>query len=315
MITSLRMFHRYLTMTYPKIPDATLHIRSSKTAKKLPTYFNVADIERLLDSFQDSDMDIFHKALLEVLYGCGLRVSELTHLRLNMTHLEQGFLKVLGKGEKERMVPMHQRSVHALQQYLEFVRPQWVKQRSPFVFLNSRGQNVSRQYVHNLIKSKLTALGLDERLSAHSFRHSFATHLLDQRRKTTMKTYKRVFAIVVDSLGVGAAPNAKAYGDEGCDTLGHIAMHMENFHIPNLAKLGLANLHPMQHVASVQEPMGYYTKMIERSVGKDTMTGHWEMMGLYIDTPFQTFTESGFPKELLDELSKRTGHKWYRNFR
>ena len=60
-----------------------------------------------------------------------------------------------------------------------------------------------------------------------------------------MKTYKRVFAIVVDSLGVGAAPNAKAYGDEGCDTLGHIAMHMENFHIPNLAKLGLANLHPM----------------------------------------------------------------------
>ena len=179
MITSLRMFHRYLTMTYPKIPDATLHIYSSKTAKKLPTYFNVADIERLLDSFQDSDMDIFHKALLEVLYGCGLRVSELTHLRLNMTHLEQGFLKVLGKGEKERMVPMHQRSVHALQQYLEFVRPQWVKQRSPFVFLNSRGQNISRQYVHNLIKSKLTALGLDERLSAHSFRHSFATHLLD----------------------------------------------------------------------------------------------------------------------------------------
>ena len=76
-----------------------------------------------------------------------MRVSELTHLRLNMTHLEQGFLKVLGKGEKERMVPMHQRSVHALQQYLEFVRPQWVKQRSPFVFLNSRGQNVSRQYV------------------------------------------------------------------------------------------------------------------------------------------------------------------------
>lgn len=114
-----------------------------------------------------------------------------------------------------------------------------------------------------------------------------------------MKTYKRVFAIVVDSLGVGAAPNAKAYGDEGCDTLGHIAMHMENFHIPNLAKLGLANLHPMQHVASVQEPMGYYTKMIERSVGKDTMTGHWEMMGLYIDTPFKHLQKVAFLRSCL----------------
>lgn len=179
MITSLRMFHRYLTMTYPKIADPTLHLRSSKNQKRLPTYFNITDIERLLDSFQDSDMDIFHKALLEVLYGCGLRVSELTHLRLNMTHLEQGFIKVLGKGDKERMVPMHQRSIKALSQYLTLVRPQWIKRRSPFVFINSRGQNVSRQYVHNLIKEKLMELGLNTQLSAHSFRHSFATHLLD----------------------------------------------------------------------------------------------------------------------------------------
>ena len=97
-----------------------------------------------------------------------------------------------------------------------------------------------------------------------------------------MKTYKRVFAIVVDSLGVGAAPNAKAYGDEGCDTLGHIAMHMENFHIPNLAKLGLANLHPMQHVASVQEPMGYYTKMIDdRSLGNDGVIYRHTISNIY----------------------------------
>lgn len=124
-----------------------------------------------------------------------------------------------------------------------------------------------------------------------------------------MKKYKRVFTIVIDSLGVGAAPNAKEYGDEGSDTLGHIDEKMESFHIPNLAKLGLANLHPLKHVEAVKEPLGYYTKMQEASVGKDTMTGHWEMMGLYITTPFQTFTETGFPKELLDELSRRTGRK------
>lgn len=121
--------------------------------------------------------------------------------------------------------------------------------------------------------------------------------------------YKRIFTIVIDSLGVGAAPNASEYDDEGCDTLGHIDEQMASFTIPNLVKLGLANLHPLQHAAPTTQPLGYYTKLIEASVGKDTMTGHWEMMGLHITTPFQTFTETGFPQELLDELTKRTGHK------
>ncbi|MEJ8738406.1 phosphopentomutase [Erysipelotrichaceae bacterium HCN-30851] len=119
--------------------------------------------------------------------------------------------------------------------------------------------------------------------------------------------YKRIFTIVIDSLGVGAMPNAAEYDDEGCDTLGHIDEHMPNFQIPNLAKLGLANLHPLTHVEAVKEPMAYYTKMLEASVGKDTMTGHWEMMGLHITKPFKTFTDTGFPKELIDELEKRTG--------
>ena len=119
--------------------------------------------------------------------------------------------------------------------------------------------------------------------------------------------YKRIFTIVIDSLGVGAMPNAAQYDDEGCDTLGHIDENMPNFQIPNLAKLGLANLHPLTHVEAVKEPMAYYTKMLEASVGKDTMTGHWEMMGLHITKPFKTFTDTGFPKELIDELEKRTG--------
>ena len=122
-----------------------------------------------------------------------------------------------------------------------------------------------------------------------------------------MKPYKRIFTIVIDSLGVGAMPNAAEYDDEGCDTLGHIDASMPKFHIPNLAKLGLANLHLLKHVAPAAEPLGYYTKLLEASVGKDTMTGHWEMMGLHITTPFKTFTETGFPQDLIDELEKRTG--------
>lgn len=122
-----------------------------------------------------------------------------------------------------------------------------------------------------------------------------------------MSRFKRIFTIVIDSLGVGALDDAAAYGDAGTDTLGHIAASVENFHIPNLQKLGMANLHSLAGVAPVEKPLAYYMKMKEASVGKDTMTGHWEMMGLHVTTPFRTFTETGFPQELLDELSKRTG--------
>lgn len=122
-----------------------------------------------------------------------------------------------------------------------------------------------------------------------------------------MSKYKRIFTVVMDSLGVGAMPDAADYGDVGTDTLGHISQSRETFEIPNLQKLGMANLHPLKQVEAVENPMGYYTNLRETSVGKDTMTGHWEMMGLRITTPFKTFTETGFPKELLDELSERTG--------
>ena len=121
------------------------------------------------------------------------------------------------------------------------------------------------------------------------------------------RKYKRIFTIVIDSLGVGALTDAAAYGDEGTDTLGHISREMEEFKIPNLQKLGMANLHPLKQVPAVEQPLGYFMKMNEASTGKDTMTGHWEMMGLHITKPFQTFTETGFPKELLEELSRRTG--------
>ena len=124
-----------------------------------------------------------------------------------------------------------------------------------------------------------------------------------------MGKYKRIFTIVIDSLGIGAAADAKAYGDEGTNTLGHISEKMEEFNIPNLKKLGMANLCELKQVNPAENPMGRYMVLKERSIGKDTMTGHWEMMGLHITKPFQTFTDTGFPKELIKELEKRTGHK------
>ncbi len=124
-----------------------------------------------------------------------------------------------------------------------------------------------------------------------------------------MNKYKRVFVIVIDSLGIGEMADSKEYGDIDVDTLGHIARSVETFNIPNMRKMGISNLHKIAHVEKIENPLGYQMKMREASVGKDTMTGHWEMMGLHITKPFKTFTETGFPQDLLDELSAKTGHK------
>jgi len=122
--------------------------------------------------------------------------------------------------------------------------------------------------------------------------------------------FKRIFVIVLDSLGIGAMPDAADYHDEGADTLGHISEKMgEHFCIPNLQKLGLANLKELKQVPAIEHPEGYYAAMREQSCSKDTMTGHWEMMGIDTRKPFMTFTEHGFPKELIDELEKKTGRK------
>ena len=124
-----------------------------------------------------------------------------------------------------------------------------------------------------------------------------------------MKRYKRIFTVVIDSLGIGAMDDAEKYGDIGVNTLGHIAESVDRLNIPNLQKLGIANLCKLKNIEPVAKPLGYYGELKETSVGKDTMTGLWEMMGLNIDKTVQTFTETGFPKELIDELEKRFGHK------
>ena len=121
--------------------------------------------------------------------------------------------------------------------------------------------------------------------------------------------FNRVFVIVLDSLGIGPMADSARFDDAGADTLGHISETVEHLDIPNLQRLGLANLKPLKQVKPTEHPEGYFMAMNEASNGKDTMTGHWEMMGIRTDKPFITFTEHGFPKKLIDELEKRCGRK------
>lgn len=123
-----------------------------------------------------------------------------------------------------------------------------------------------------------------------------------------MIAFRRVFLIVMDSFGAGGAADADEFGDEGADTMGHIAERVK-LSIPNLRKLGLANMKRLAGIEPDPEAKGYYTLLSEKSKGKDTMTGHWEMMGIRTEKPFVTFTENGFPPELIRELEERTGHK------
>ena len=123
-----------------------------------------------------------------------------------------------------------------------------------------------------------------------------------------MTTFNRIFLVILDSVGIGEAPDAATYNDIGANTLGNIAETMAGLHMPNMEKLGLGNIQAIKGIKHVKNPLGYYTTMQEASVGKDTMTGHWELMGLHIDQPFQTFP-NGFPSELIEEIEKRTGRK------
>ncbi|WP_257347831.1 phosphopentomutase [Pseudalkalibacillus decolorationis] len=124
----------------------------------------------------------------------------------------------------------------------------------------------------------------------------------------TEPRFNRVFIIVMDSVGIGEAPDAAKFNDKGADTLGHIAEKMNGLSMPNMGELGLSNIREIEGIAPVTNPKAHYGKMQEASNGKDTMTGHWEIMGLHIEKPFRTFPD-GFPEELIQELEEKTGRK------
>ena len=119
--------------------------------------------------------------------------------------------------------------------------------------------------------------------------------------------FKRIHLVVLDSVGIGEAPDAADFGDVGANTLGHIA-EVAGLKVPNMQAFGLGNIAPLKGIDPVEEPQAYYTKLQEQSVGKDTMTGHWEIAGLRIDTPFRVFPD-GFPTDLIEKIENHTGRK------
>ena len=175
---AIRSFHHYLAFVYDaKDPSVNIEVRHSED--DLPVYATRAEMDRLLSSFTNANpKEILDHALLEFIYACGLRVSEAVNLTLNRVNLEEGMVRVLGKGNKERLVPVPKGSVPVLKRYLEIVRPLFVKKPMAQFFVNSCGRPVTVRYVELMVREKCEEAGIDKHLTPHKLRHSYATHLL-----------------------------------------------------------------------------------------------------------------------------------------
>lgn len=160
--------------------------------KYLPEYLTIEEINKLLNSFNEYDeKDIRDKAILEIMYSCGLRVSEVVNLELKDINLEEKIVKIIGKGNKQREVPIRKEALNYILIYNEKVRKNIVKNKSKnFLFLTKNGNKISRQYIFKMIKEKADEVGIKKNISPHTLRHSFATHLLS--KGADLKTVKEI---------------------------------------------------------------------------------------------------------------------------
>lgn len=181
-ISGLKSFFHFLMMEKIIETDPCALLEAPRTSRKLPDILSVPEIEALIEAIDASTPEgMRNKAIIEVLYGCGLRVSELTSLKISNVFAVNEFVKVIGKGNQERIVPIGQVALKYLQIYLEGVRVHVPikKGYEDHVFLNRRGTGLSRISVFNIIKDLALKCGLNKSISPHTFRHSFATHLIE----------------------------------------------------------------------------------------------------------------------------------------
>lgn len=176
--TSIRNFHRYISYRYDE-KDPSYLVEINKPAKRLPVYCTKEEIEKLMGQFGDNPEDVFNHAILEMIYGLGLRVSECCDLTISQVNLDSGFANILGKGNKERIVPIPKLTLKYIKEYFYNIRPLWLKQSNNHFFINKFGKDIYPRYVERLIEESANNVGLKKHITPHKLRHSYATHLLE----------------------------------------------------------------------------------------------------------------------------------------
>ena len=178
MCSSIRSFHRFLNFKY-EIKDPSLNLEVSDKRKRLPVFASVSEVDKIMSYFTNDNVDVLNHALLELIYSCGLRVSEATKLTINQLSFEQKIVRIIRKGNKERIIPIADSSIIIIKEYYDNVRPLWLKKKTNLFFINKHGKHITTEYVEIMIKSVCEAVGIKKKITPHKLRHSFATHLLD----------------------------------------------------------------------------------------------------------------------------------------
>lgn len=177
-ISSLKSFYNYYMRMGNIKSNPTDEIDRPKIEKKIPEFLTLEEVSSLLNFEVNNEFEARNKAILELLYSSGLRISELTGLELSNIDLDECLVRVMGKGSKERIVPLGDYAIDALKEYIYFYRPMLNKNNSSYVFLNNRGGVLSRQFIFKVIKEECIKKGIRKNVSPHTLRHTFATHLL-----------------------------------------------------------------------------------------------------------------------------------------
>jgi integrase/recombinase XerD len=181
-ISGIRAFYKYLLLEDVVNHDPTALLEAPRTGRKLPDTLSIEEINNLIEAIDLSKSGgQRNKAMIETLYSCGLRVSELVNLRISNLYFADGFIKIIGKGDKERLVPIGNSAIKQITIYKEEVRCHETpkKNQEDILFLNGRGASLSRVMIFTIIKQLAIKIGLKKQISPHTFRHSFATHLID----------------------------------------------------------------------------------------------------------------------------------------
>jgi integrase/recombinase XerD len=182
LISGLRGFFRYLLLENIIVKEPTEMLESPKLGRKLPVFLSISEIDRMMAAIDLSTLEgKRNKAILETMYGCGLRVSEVVNLKITGLHFKDGFIRVIGKGDKERLVPVGRTAQTEISHYIQDTRNHIAIKRGQedFLFLNRRGSKLSRVMIFNIIKDLTSKAGIKKNVSPHTFRHSFATHLVE----------------------------------------------------------------------------------------------------------------------------------------